>query len=137
MAAFTKFYDFVGDLAHGVHNLGSDTLEIALTSVAPAQTDGQLSDLTQISYSYLTADRTLTVSLSAETGGTYKLVVADKLIEASGGTAASFQYVVIFNQSATNDELIGFYNYGSSVTLNDGDTFTIDFDGTNGVLQIT
>lgn len=137
MATFTKFNSFVEAIAEKVHNLGSDTLKVALTATAnaPVATNTQLSDLTQISYTNLSA-RTVTVSASSQSSGTYKLVCTDLVLTASGGSVAAFQYVVIYNDTATNDELICFFNYGSALTLADGDTFTIDFDGTNGLLQI-
>jgi hypothetical protein len=47
-----------------------------------------------------------------------------------------FRYVVIYNDTAAADELIAFYDYGSEITLASGETFTIDFDGTNGFLQL-
>jgi len=137
MAAFNKINSFVEALAEKVHNLGSDTLTIALCAAAnaPVATNTQLSDLTQIAYTNLSS-RVLTVSASAQTSGTYKLTINDLVLTASGGSVATFRYVVIYNDTEANDELIGWYDYGSDVTLNDGDTFTIDFDGTNGVLTI-
>lgn len=137
MASYNKFNSFVEAIAEKVHNLGSDTLTIALcaTANAPVASNTQLSNLTQIAYTNLSA-RAITTTTSAQTSGTYKLVLADLVLTASGGSVAAFRYVVIYNDTATNDELIGWYDYGSSLTLNDGDTFTIDFDGTNGVIQI-
>ena len=135
MAAFNKFQSFVEKLAEKVHNLGSDTLTIALTNSAPVATNIQLTDITQISYTNCSA-RTITITSSAQTSGTYKLVLADLILTASGGTVGPFRYVVIYNDTATNDELIGWYDYGSALTLQDGETFTIDFDGTNGVLTL-
>lgn len=137
MAAFNKFSSFVEALAEKVHNLGSDTLTIALCAAAnaPVATNAVLADLTQIAYTNLSA-RTLTVSSSSQTSGTYKLVIADKTLTASGGAVATFRYIVIYNDTATNDELIGWYDYGSNLTLADGESLTIDFDGTNGVLTL-
>lgn len=135
MATYTKFQPFVEDLAEKVHNLGSDTLTVALTNAAPNATDDQLSDITQIAYTNLSA-RAITTSTSAQTTGTYKLVLADLVLTSSGGTTGPFRYVVIYNDTATNDELIAYYDYGSSITLNDGDTFTLDFDASNGFLTI-
>lgn len=126
MAAFTKFNSFVEALAEKAHNLGSDTLEIALTNSAPAAGNTQLSDITQITYTNLSA-RVVTISSSAQSGGTYSLVGTDLVLTASGGTVGPFRYAVLFNQTATNDLLIGFWDYGSSITLADGETFTIDF----------
>ena len=137
MAAFNKFNSFVEALAEKVHNLGADTLTLALTAAANAPVAGnsQLSNLTQISYTNLSA-RTLTTSSSSQTGGLYKLVLADKVLTASGGSVAAFRYIVIYNDTATNDELVGYYDYGSDLTLLDGETLTIDFDGTNGALTL-
>lgn len=136
MATFNKFNSFVEALAEKVHNLGSDTLTVALCAAAsaPVNTNTQLSNLTTISYTNLSA-RAITTSTSAQTSGTYKLVLTDLVLTASG-TVATFRYVVIYNDTATNDELIGWYDYGADVTLLNGETFTIDFDGTNGVLQL-
>lgn len=135
MATFTKFDSFVEALAEKAHNLGSDTLEIALTNSAPIAANTQLSDLTQITYTNCSS-RVVTTSTSAQTSGTYKLVLADLTLTASGGTVGPFRYVTLFNQTSTGDLLIGFYDYGSSITLADGETLLIDFDGSNGVLTI-
>lgn len=135
MASFNKFNSFVEALAEKVHNLGSDTLVLALTNTVPNATDTQLSAITQISYTNLSS-RTLTVSSSAQSSGTYKLVINDITLTASGGSVGPFRYVVIYNDTATNDELVGYYDYGSSLTLADGESLTVDFDGTNGVLTL-
>jgi len=128
MAAYNKFQSFVEAIAEKVHNLGSDTLTIALCAAAnaPVATNTQLSNLTQISYTNLSA-RTLTVSSSSQSSGTYSLVIADKVLTASGGSVATFRYVAIFNDTATNDELICWFDHGSDVTLADGETYTVDF----------
>lgn len=139
MATFQKFNQFVEDLAEKVHNLGSDQLAVALTATAnaPVATNSVLANLTQISYTNLSS-RNITTSSSAQSSGTYKLVLSDLVLTASG-TVASFQYVVIYNDTPTSpaDPLIGFYDYGSGLVLNNGETFTINFDDTNGVLQIS
>lgn len=135
MATFQKFNSFTEALAEKVHNLGSDTLTIALTNSAPVASNTVLANITQISYTNLST-RVVTVTSSAQTSGTYKLVLQDLVLTASGAVGP-FQYVVLYNDTATNDELIGWYDYGSALTLANTDTFTIDFDGTNGVLQLT
>ncbi len=126
MASFNKFNSFVEALAEKVHNLGSDTLTIALTNSAPAASNTQLSDITQVSYTNCSS-RAVTVSSSSQTSGTYSLVCNDLVLTASGGTVGAFRYVVLYNDTATNDELIAWWDYGSSITLADGETFTIDF----------
>ena len=137
MATYIKFNSFVEALAEKVHNLGSDTLKIALCAAGtpPVAGNAVLADLTQISYTNLSA-RTLTVVSSSQTSGTYKLVLDDLTLTVSGGPVSAFQYIVIYNDSATNKELIGFYDYGSSVVLADGDQFILDFSAVNGVIQI-
>ncbi len=135
-SAFNKFNSFTEAVAEKVHNLGSDTLELALTNSAPVNTNTQLSNITQITYTNLNA-RTLTVSGSSQTSGVYKLTIADKTLTSTGGSTGPFRYVVLFNQTATNDELIGWYDYGSSITLGDGESLVVNFDDANGVLTIT
>lgn len=135
MASYVKFNSFVEALSEKVHNLGSDQLKVALTNTAPNATDTNLAAITEISYTNCSS-RNITTSSSAQSSGTYKLVLTDLVLTASGGTVGPFRYVVVYNDTATNDELIGYYDYGSSITLNNGETLTIDFDGTNGLLQL-
>lgn len=138
MATFNKFNSFVEAEAEKAHNLGADTLTVALCAAANAPTASNtvLANLTQISYTNLSS-RAITTSSSSQTSGTYKLVLTDLVLTASGGSVATFRYAVIYNDTATNDELIGWVDYGSDVTLASGETFTVDFDGTNGLLQKT
>jgi hypothetical protein len=132
--AFTKIDSFVENLAEGAINLGGAGITVALTNTAHTPTWDELADLTQISYDNLSS-RVCTVSTSAQTSGTYKLVLADLVLTASGAVGP-FQYVYLYDDSSTGDKLIGYYDYGSPVTLASGETFTIDFDGSNGVLTI-
>jgi len=139
MAAFNKFNQFVEDIAKGVHNLATGALTIALTATAnaPVATNSILGNLTQIAYTNLSS-RLCTTTSCTQTSGVLKLLIVDLVLTASGAVAA-FQYVVLYNDTPTSpaDPLIGWYDYGSALTLASGETFTIDFDGTNGVLTIT
>ena len=145
MASFVKINDFVANAVENM-NLESDQLVIALSNTAPssessnptADGNGILGNVTQVSYSNLSS-RSLTTSSSGQSGGVYKLVLADLTLTASGGSVAAFRYIYIYNDTVTSpaDPLIGYYDYGSSLTLNDGDTFTIDFSPSNGVIQLT
>lgn len=132
MAAFVKFHSFVEHLAEKVHNLGSDTLKIALTNTAPnASTNTVLADITQVANGngYTTGGTAVTVTGSSQTGGTYALTQsADVVFTATGGSIPSFRYAVLYNDTPTSpaDPLIGYWDYGSSVTLAVGETFTVD-----------
>lgn len=142
MATFTKINGFVEHLAEKVHNLGSDQLTIALTNTDPT-TDGVqastaaavLATLTQVAYTNLSS-RNITTTSSAQTGGTYKLTLTDLTLTSSGGPTGPFRYVYIYNSTAAAGNLIGYYDYGSSITLADGESLTINFDDANGVLTL-
>jgi hypothetical protein len=128
MATYNKFQCFVEDLAHGVHNFDSDTLKVAFSNASNAPSaslDVKLADITTIAAPAVDTT-TLTVSSSGQTSGTYKLVLADLTMTASADVGP-FQYVIIYNDDATNDELIAWYDYGSEVTLAKDDTFKLDF----------
>lgn len=137
MATFNKFNSFVEAVAEKVHNLGSDVITVALCAAANAPVAGNtvLANLTQASYTNCSS-RVVTTTSSAQTSGTYKLTLTDLTLTASGGTVGPFRYVVLYNDTATNKELIGWYDYGSDITLASGETLLIDFDGTNGVLTL-
>lgn len=140
MAAFNKFNSFVEDLAEKVHNLGSDTLKVMLTNTAPVAGNSVKADLTEISAGngYTAGGTQATISSSAQSSGTYKLVLADVIFTASGGSFAAARYFVLYNDTPTSpaDPLIGWWDYGSSFTLLTGETATWDADATTGILTI-
>jgi len=139
MAAFQKFNSFVEAVAESKHDLGADTLKVMLSNTAPSATDNIKTDISEIASGngYTTGGNSAAVVSSAQTSGIYKLVLADPTTwTASGGAMGTFRYAVLYNTSAANNELIGFWDYGSAVTLADGDSFTVDFDPAAGVLTI-
>lgn len=135
MATLVKFNSFVEALAEKVHNLGSDSLKIALTNTLPSASNTVLANISEVNYSFLSL-RTLTTVSSAQTSGVYKLVLSDLILLSSGGSTGPFRYVVFYNDTATNKELIAYVDNGT-ITLSDGDSLTIDLDGTNGFMQLT
>ena len=139
MAAFNKFNAFVEDIAEKKHNLGADTLKVMLTLTAPVATNSVKADLTEIAAGngYSAGGTATTITSSVQTSGTYKLIITDVTFTASGGSIANFRYAVLYNDTATNDELIGFYDYGATLTITTGNAFTVDFDAAAGVLTIT
>lgn len=129
------FNSFKENLPEKVHNLGSDTLKWMLTNTAPSLSNTVKANITEISAGngYTAGGATITVSSSAQSGGTYSLVIGTTTFTASGGTIGPFRYIVMYNDTATNDELICYLDYGTSYTLPDGQSFPINA-GT--VLQI-
>jgi hypothetical protein len=140
MAAFTKFNAFVENLAEGKFNLGTDTLKVYLTNTAPdAAADAVKADLAEISAGngYTAGGNTASVTSSSQTSGHYALVLGDPATwTASGGSIGPFRYAVLYSDTAANDELIGAWDYGSEITLADGESFAVDFDPTTGVLTL-
>ena len=139
MATLTKFEKFSENLGKGVFNLSTNQLKIALTNTAPtAATDSVYADITSpIAGTNLDGATPFNVTTTsfAQTGGTAKLVLADLTLTATG-SVGPFQYVVLYSDTASNKELIGYYDYGSAVTLSTNDTFKVDWDGTNGAITI-
>lgn len=133
--ALTKVNSFVENLAEKQIDLSGNGLTIALTNTAHTAAWDELADLTQVAYTYCSA-RVVTVAASAQTAGTYKLTLTDLVLTASGGAVGAFRYIYLYDDNSTGDKLIGYYDYGSGLTLNDTDTLTLDFDATNGVLTI-
>jgi hypothetical protein len=139
MATFNKINAFVENVAEAVHNFGTHAFVLFLCAAAnaPVATNSVLGDLTTIAYTNLSS-RAITTSSSSQTSGTYRWIATDVVLTAGGGAVAAFRYVGIYNDTPTSpaDPLVGWYDYGSALTLNDTETLTVDFDGTNGVLSI-
>lgn len=139
-ATFTKFNSFTEALAEKVHNLGADTLKVMLTSVAPVAANSVKADLVEIAAGngYTAGGNTAGLTTSSQTAGVYKLVLADPALwTCVTANMASFRYMTLYNDTATNKELIGFWDFGQAVVLTPGDTFLHDFDPSTGVLTIT
>lgn len=135
MVAFQKFQPFVEALAEKKHDLSVNQLAVALTNSAPLNTYFELAQITEISYANCSSRNITTVS-SSQTAGTYNLILGDLTLTAGGGPVGPFRYVVLYNTVAAGFELIGWWDYGSAITLNDTETFLIDFPAI-GVVQIT
>jgi hypothetical protein len=128
MAVFNKFNAWAENMVEGA-NLGTDTFVVALTNTLPTAANSVLADITQISYTNLSA-RTLTTASSTQSGGTYSLTFNDLTLTASGAVA-TFRYVVIYDDTVTSpaDPLVGWYDYGSAITMASAETLLIDFTG--------
>lgn len=141
VASFQKFNQFVGDVGAKVHNLNADTLKVMLTLTAPVSTNAIKADLTDISSGngYAAGGTASTSNTYVQTSGVGKLLSGDVTFTASGGAIANFRYATLYNDTPTSPAkpLIGFFDYGSTVTLATGESLLVDFDGSAGILTIT
>lgn len=138
MVALNLFTSFREALAEKVHNLGSDTLKICLTNTAPSASNTVLANITQIAASggYVTGGLQATQVSSSTSSGIYKLVINNVVFSATA-SMGPFRYAVLYNASATNNELIGWWDYGSSITLANLETFSVKHDLTAGSITIS
>lgn len=136
MATFTKFYSFIEAAFEKKHNFGSDTFKWMLTNTAPSLSNTVKADITEISAGngYTAGGATVTITSSSQSSGLWTWIIADTTWTASGGSIATFRYAVLYNDTATNDELVGYVDYGYGITVTTGNTFTIDVDATTGLL---
>ena len=134
MASYNKFNDFSEQLVNGVHDFDANTFKVALSNSAPTASNTVLADITQISGTngYTTGGTATTIAVS-ETSGTTTVTGTQVVFTASGGSMGPFRYVVLYNDSATSplDALLAWWDYGSSITLADGETFTVKFSNTS------
>lgn len=131
MASYNKFQDFVEQLGKGIHQLhaAGHTLKVYLTNNAPdAALDAVKADLVGITEEngYAAAD---VQNDYTEAGGTGTLTGVDYEWTAAGGSFGPFRYVVLYNDTpaAPVDPLIAWWDYGSSITVNVGEKFKVDF----------
>lgn len=135
---FNKFNCFTGDVGLGKHNLNTDTIKAMLTNTAPVATNAVLTDLTEISAGngYSAGGAACTGQSYSQTGGVGKLVLTGPTFTATGAIGP-FRYVALYNFTATGKNLIGWFDYGSAVTMANTDTFAVTLDTGAGTLTIT
>jgi hypothetical protein len=138
MATYNKFNQFTKDLIDGIHDFDAHTFKVMLTNVAPVATNSVKGDLTEITaeHGYSEGGSTTTITTSTSSG-TAKATASDVTITASGGTIGPFRYAVLYNDTAASDPLIGWVDYGSSITLQNTELIVIDFDASAGVFTVT
>jgi hypothetical protein len=138
-AAFNKFNSFVEAMGQKKLNLNADSIKVMLSNVAPVATNSVKANLTDIAAGNgYTAGGSVSAGNSfVQTAGVGKFITGDVTFTASGGAMAAFRYAAFYDDTAVNKDLIGWYDYGSSITLNDGEAFVVDADGVNGLLTVT
>jgi hypothetical protein len=141
MAVFNKFNQFVQNMANGAYDLATDTIKCMLTNTAPVATNAVYADITEISAGngYTTGGTACTGQSSTQSGGVEVFVATGPVFTASGGSIGPFRYVVLYDATPTSPSkpLIGWYDYGSAVTLLAGQTFTVGLDTVNGVFTVS
>jgi hypothetical protein len=140
-AAFVKYNSFIDEIAKGGHNLSTATYKLALTNTAPTAASDTVWNTTVApapvaANGYTAGGNSITLTSATTTGGVFKLVLPDSVFTATAGGIGPFRYAILYNSSSSN-KLIGYYDYASSITLGDTETFTYDADPTNGVLTLT
>jgi hypothetical protein len=141
MASYQKFNQFVEDLCKGVHNLDTGTLKIMLTNAAPAATNAVKADITEITAQngYPAGGIQAVFASGAQTAGAFKLILSDVTFTGAGGSFGPFRYAVLYNDTPTapSDPLIAWWDYGTSITITSGNSFTVDLDQIGGVFTLT
>jgi len=138
-ASLNRFNVFTQDLDKGNHQIGTHNFKFMLTNTLPVATNAVKADITEISagngYSAGGAATTVT---RANSSGVDKVSGTAVTVTASGGSIGPFRYVVLYNDSQTSPvkPLVGWYDYGASITLNDTETLTITPDATNGLFTV-
>lgn len=141
-ATFTKFNAFAVDKHHAVHNFnpsGGHTFKVFATTDTPsASADSVKADLTEVAVANgYTGPVTVTISSSSQTSGTYKLVIADPTPWTGSGAGFSFRAIALYNDTASGDPLIGYWDYGATATVGAGEDLTLDLDASAGVFTST
>ena len=143
MAAFNKFNQFVADVASGVHQLQTGTAQVfkvMLTNTAPTAANAVKADITELGAGngYTAGGVSVGTITGSQTSGTFKFVGGTDPVVTASGAVGPFRYVVLYNDTPTSPAkpLIGWWDYGSAVTLASGETFTVDLDQTNGILTL-
>lgn len=131
MAAYNKFQDFSEQLVRGTHNFASNVFKVYLTNDTPsASADAVKADLPEISAGNgYPGTNTTTITIS-ETSGT-TTVSGTQVSWNATGSVGPFRYAVLFNDTSASDNLVAWWDYGSSVTLANGESFTVKFSGTD------
>ena len=148
MASYNKFNNFTLDLLQGCHDFAGDThaptYKVMLTNTAPVATNHLYGDIsaTEVAngFGYTTGGTAVAMGVAYVSGTTAQVTPpSDTTFTASGGSVGPFRYAVLYNATTTTPEnkpLVAWWDYGSSVTLADGETFTVDFDQINGIFTI-
>lgn len=139
MPTFSKFNQFHRDILSAVHNFNTDTFKVMLTNEPPLPGDQILADITEITTGSGYSAGGTTTSLSVTIAGGTTKVFGTTVTFASSGTIGPFRYAVLYNATQTSplQPLVGWWDYGSAITLFPSDTFAVSYDVSNGVFTVS
>ena len=132
MAAYNSFYDFSEQLVRGTHNFASNVFKVYLSNDTPSQSaDTVKADLAEISAGngYTAGGTATTITISETTGTT--TVSGTQVQWTATGAVGPFRYAVLYNDTSASDNLVAWWDYGSSISLANGESFTVKFSGTD------
>ena len=140
-AAFNKFYPTVASFVNDGVDFATDQFKVLFSNTLPVDTNAVSTDITQIASgggytNGATGGVPVATVSSTETAGTYALILAATTFTATGGSVGPFEYVILYDATAAARPLLGWWDYGSAITLNNGDSLVMAFDQVNGVLQL-
>lgn len=140
MATFNKFNCFVGDVAHKQHDMATgttDVYKVYLTNTAPAATNTTYNTPADLATGngYTAGGASIGTIAGVDTSGTFAFSGGtNPSWTASGGSIGPFEFAVLYN--STSSRLIGWWDYGTAITLTNGNTFTVQLPSPN-ILTIT
>lgn len=134
-ASYAKYTSGVEFLVEGI-NAGSDAWKVALSNTVNAADTTFTPGTTDLATGngYTAGGNAATTSSSTQTAGTYKLVLNSPATWTATGSVGPFRYAILWD--STTSQPVAYWDYGSSITLTSGDTFTVTLDGTNGVFTV-
>lgn len=137
MAVYNKFNKFAQDVLEAKHNFVSDVFKVMLTNVAPVAGNTIKANLTEISAGsgYPSGGNTVTTGVTL-VGGLARVTGVTTVFTAAGGNIGPFRYAVLYNSTAASQPLVSWWDYGVTSTLQPTETFTVNFDAVNGILDI-
>jgi len=131
VAAYNKFNQFVEDLVSGVHTLtaAGNVCKVYLSNTTPdAAADLIKTDLAEFAGGTgYTAGGIDVQNAVSEAAGTASVTGVDVVWTAGAADWNTFRYVVLYNDTSASDSLIAWWDYGTGLTLGNGETFTVDF----------
>lgn len=141
MASYNKFNAWIGYVAEGKIVHSTDAFKIMLTNTAPVATNSLYGDISANELAngsgYTTGGAAVGTDSDTDTSGTVKFIASADNVFTATGSMGPFRYAVIYDTTPTTPlkPLMGWWDYGSAITLASGETFTVDLDQTNGIAQ--